>query len=223
MHAKGVIRALMAGTAAVVAIGIATGTASAQAQAPGPAGTAAGTTVTNTAQASYSVNGVQQSATSNAVNFVVDRKVNLTVTTNQPANTPVSIGQTAAVTTFKVTNNTNGTQDFLLSPTQLPIQNLFAGDNFDVENIKIFVDSNGNGTYDAGVDTAMYINELGADQSAIVFIVADIPKQPSQCAGRRHADRTGRGGRRCGGAGAAAGGQRRREQRHGRRRGLCRQ
>ena len=175
MHAKGVIRALMAGTAAVVAIGIATGTASAQAQAPGPAGTAAGTTVTNTAQASYSVNGVQQSATSNAVNFVVDRKVNLTVTANQPANTPVSIGQTAAVTTFKVTNNTNGTQDFLLSPTQLPIQNLFAGDNFDVENIKIFVDSNGNGTYDAGVDTATYINELGADQSAIVFIVADIP------------------------------------------------
>lgn len=173
MHAKGVIRTLMAGTAAVVAIGIATGTASAQ--APGPAGTTAGTTVTNTAQASYSVNGVQQSATSNAVNFVVDRKVNLTVTTNQPANTQVAIGQTAAVTTFQVTNNTNGTQDFLLSSSQTPIQNLFTGDNFDVTNIKIYVDSNGNGTYDAGVDTATYINELGADQSAIVFIVADIP------------------------------------------------
>lgn len=173
MHAKGVIRTLMAGTAAVVAIGIASGTASAQ--APGPAGTTAGTTVTNTAQASYSVNGVQQSATSNAVNFVVDRKVNLTVTTNQPANTQVAIGQTAAVTTFKLTNNTNGTQDFLLSSSQTPIQNLFTGDNFDVTNIKIYVDSNGNGTYDAGVDTATYINELGADQSAIVFIVADVP------------------------------------------------
>ncbi|KQN28734.1 MULTISPECIES: DUF11 domain-containing protein [unclassified Sphingomonas] len=173
MYAKGVIRTLMAGTAAVVSLGIATNTASAQ--APGPAGTAAGTAVTNTAQASYSVNGVQQSATSNTTSFVVDRKVNLTVTTNQPANTQVAIGQTAAVTTFKVTNNTNGTQDFLLSASQLPIQNLFAGDNFEVTNVKIYVDSNGNGTYDAGADTATYINELPADQSAVVFIVADIP------------------------------------------------
>lgn len=175
MNAKGVIRTLMAGTAAIVSLGIATNAANAQAQTPGPAGTAAGIAVTNTAQASYSVNGVQQSATSNTTSFVVDRKVNLTVIANQQANTPVSIGQAAAVTTFKVTNNINGTQDFLLSANQLPVQNLFAGDNFDVTNVRVFVDSNGNGTYDAGVDTATYINELGADQSAIVFIVGDVP------------------------------------------------
>ncbi len=173
MYAKGVIRTLMAGTAAVVSFGIATTTASAQ--APGPAGTAAGTAVTNTAQASYLVNGVQQSATSNTTSFVVDRKVNLTVIANQPNNTQVAIGQSAAVTTFKVTNNTNGTQDFLLSSSQTPITNLFTGDNFDVTNIHIYVDSNGNGTYDSGTDTGTYINELGADQSAVVFIVADIP------------------------------------------------
>ena len=170
MYAKGVIRTLLAGTAAIVSAG----TAMAQ-TAPGPAGTAAGTTVTNTAQASYLVNGVQQSATSNAATFVVDRKVNLTVATNQPANTQVSVGQAGAVLTFKVTNNTNGIQDFLLSTSQTPIQGLFTGDNFDVTNIKVFVDSNGNGTYDVGADTATYINELGADQSAIVFIVADVP------------------------------------------------
>ncbi|MES3153438.1 hypothetical protein [Sphingomonas faeni] len=175
MHTKGVIRTLLAGTAAIVSIGTMTGTASAQ--TPGPAGTAAGTTITNTAQASYTVNGVQQSATSNAATFVVDRKVNLTVTTNQPANTQVAIGQAAAVTTFKVTNNTNGTQDFLLSTSQTPIQGLFTGDNFDVSNIHVYVDSNGNGTYDAGVDVGTYINELAADQSAVVFIVADIPNQ----------------------------------------------
>ncbi len=173
MYAKGVIRTLMAGTAAVVSLGIAATTASAQ--APGPAGTAAGTSVTNTAQASYLVNGVQQSATSNTTSFVVDRKVNLTVIANQPNNTQVAIGQTAAVTTFKVTNNTNATQDFLLSSSQTPIQGLFNGDNFDVTNIHIYVDSNGNGTYDAGTDVVTYINELGADQSAIVFIVADVP------------------------------------------------
>jgi hypothetical protein len=170
MHAKGVIRTLLAGTAAIVSAG----TASAQ-TVPGPAGTGAGTTVTNTATASYSVNGVTQSATSNAVSFVVDRKVNLTVIANQQANTQVAIGKANVVTTFKVTNNTNGTQDFLLSANQLPIQNLFAGDNFDLTNLRVFVDSNGNGTYDDGVDKATYINELGADQSAIVFIVGDVP------------------------------------------------
>ena len=174
MYAKGVIRTLLAGTAAIVSAG----TASAQ-TGPGPAGTAAGTTVTNTAQASYSVNGVQQSATSNPVSFVVDRKVNLTVSTNQPANTQVAIGQAGAVTTFRVTNNTNGTQDFLLSTSQTPIQGLFTGDNFDVSNIKIFVDSNNNGTYELGTDTATYINELAADASATVFIVADVPNQQS--------------------------------------------
>jgi uncharacterized repeat protein (TIGR01451 family) len=170
MHAKGVIRTLLAGTAAIVSAG----TASAQ-TVRGPAGTGAGTTVTNTATASYSVNGVTQSATSNAVSFVVDRKVNLTVIANQQANTQVAIGKANVVTTFKVTNNTNGTQDFLLSANQLPIQNLFAGDNFDLTNLRVFVDSNGNGTYDDGVDKATYINELGADQSAIVFIVGDVP------------------------------------------------
>lgn len=174
MYAKGVIRTLLAGTAAIVSAG----TASAQ-TAPGPAGTAAGTTVTNTAQASYSVNGVQQTAASSPVSFVVDRKVNLTVIANQPANTQVAVGQAGAVTTFKVTNNTNGIQDFLLSTSQTPIQGLFAGDNFDVGNIKIFVDSNTNGKYDEGVDTATYINELAPDASVAVFIVADVPNQQS--------------------------------------------
>jgi uncharacterized repeat protein (TIGR01451 family) len=171
MHATGVIRTLLAGTAAIVSIG------TANAQTPVPAGTAAGTTITNTAQASYTVNGVQQTAASNAATFVVDRKVNLTVVPTTQNNTQVAIGQPNAVVAFEVTNNTNGTQDFLLSPSQTPIQGLFAGDNFDVTNIRIFVDSNNNGTYEVGADTATYINELGADQKATVFIVADIPNQ----------------------------------------------
>lgn len=169
MNTKGVMNTLLAGTAAIVSIG------TANAQAPGPAGTAAGLTISNTAQASYTVNGVQQTATSNAATFVVDRKVNLTVIANQPANTPVSVGESSVYTTFKVTNNTNGTQDFHLTQSQTPITGLFNGDNFDVTNIRIFVDANNNGVYNVGVDTATYINELQADQSAIVFIVADVP------------------------------------------------
>ena len=51
-------------------------------------------------------------------------------------------------------------------------------DNQDVNNLRIFVDSNGNGTYDAGTDTATNINSLITDadgESVVVFVVADIP------------------------------------------------
>jgi uncharacterized repeat protein (TIGR01451 family) len=141
-------------------------------------GTAAGTVVSNTAQASYTVNGTAQTAASNASSFVVDRKVNLTVTTNQSGSTSVNLSQTGAVATFRVTNNTNGTQDFLLSATQVVPAGILAGtSNFTLGNVKIFVDANGNGVYDPGTDTATWIDELAPDASATVFVVADVPSQ----------------------------------------------
>ncbi|WP_175518115.1 hypothetical protein [Sphingomonas sp. OK281] len=158
----------MAGTAAIVSFG----TASAQ-TAPGPAGTAAGTTISNTALASYTVNGVQQTTSSNAATFLVDLKANLTVAP-LGGNTPVTIGESGAVLKFTVTNNTNGTQDFLLTHVQSFLGGIFAGDNFNVDNVRIIVDSNGDNEYTAA-DTATYINELGADQTKTVFIVADVP------------------------------------------------
>lgn len=138
--------------------------------------TPAGTQISNTAQASYTVNGTAATASSNTAVFLVDRKVNLTVINAGSANTSVNLGQTGAVTTFKVTNNTNGTQDFLLSASQLVPAGVLTGtDNFDVQNLKIYVDANGNGTYDPGTDVATYIDELAADAQATVFIVGDIP------------------------------------------------
>lgn len=160
-------RLLLAGTAAAASIG----TAHAQST-----GTAAGTTISNTAQASYTVNGTAQTAQSNTASFVVDRKVNLTVITDQSANTSVNVGQAGVVTRFKVTNNTNGTQDFGLLATQAISAGLLPGtDNFDLNNFRVYVDANGNGTYDPGVDTATYIDELAADASVEVFIVGDVP------------------------------------------------
>ncbi|MBJ6122101.1 hypothetical protein JAO74_09885 [Sphingomonas sp. BT553] len=151
-------------------------TAQAHAQALPPAGTAAGTTVSNTAQASYTVNGQAQSTASTTATFVVDRKVNLTVVATDATATSVNHGQTGAVTRFTVTNNTNGTQDFLLSLSQLvPVGILTGTDNFDLSNIRIFVDGNNNGVYDPATDTATYIDELAQDTSRVVFIVGDIP------------------------------------------------
>ena len=167
MSARTARRLLLAGSAAMASIGTA--------HAQTATGTVAGTTISNTAQASYTVNGTPQITQSNTATFVVDRKVNLTVIADQGGNTQVNQGQTGAVLTFKVTNNTNGTQDFLLSPSQLVPAGVLTGtDNFDVANLRIYVDSNGNGVYDAA-DTATYIDELGPDASREVFVVADIP------------------------------------------------
>lgn len=172
MNATGVRRLLLSGTAAILSTGLTAGAAHAQ-------NTAAGTVISNQAQASYTVNGTPQTTNSTTATFVVDRKVDFTVVTAQAANTQVNLGQTGAVTTFRVTNLTNGVQDFILDPDQ---QNLSVGvlpgtDNFDVTNLQAYVDANGNGQYDPGVDVAQFIDELAPDASATVFIVADIPNQ----------------------------------------------
>lgn len=153
------------------AMGCVAGTAHAQTATP------AGTTVSNTAQVSYTVNGTPQTTSSTTASFVVDRKVNLTVVLDQSGNTQVNLGQTDAVLKFKVTNTTNSVQDFWLDPDQttLSVGILTGTDDFDVSGMKAYVDSNGNGTYDVGVDTREYIDELAPDASATVFLVGNVP------------------------------------------------
>jgi len=156
---------LLSGTAVLAT----TGTAHA-------AHTAAGTVITNTAQVTYTVNGTAQSTNSTTATFVVDRKVNFTVVVDQAANTKVNIGQTGAVTSFKLTNTTNGTQDFLLDTAQaVPLGILPGVPDFTMGNLKVFVDGNNNGVYDPGVDTGTFVDELAADASVEIFIVGDVP------------------------------------------------
>ncbi|WP_068076310.1 hypothetical protein [Novosphingobium lentum] len=141
--------------------------------------TTAGTTITNTVSVDFQVGGFSQTQQSASDTLTVDRKVNVTVAEVGTTTTTVSPGQTAAVTTFTVTNLSNAVLDFALTATQ---QTGGAGahsntDSFDVTNVKIYKDANANGVYDAGTDTLVtYLDELGADTgTATVFVVADIP------------------------------------------------
>lgn len=166
-------RLLLTGTT-VLAASVATQT---EAQTTG---TVAGTVVSNTAQASYTVNGTAQTTASNTSTFVVDRKVNLTVVAAQQADTSVNQGQTGAVVAFRVTNNTNGVQDFLLDPDQNILAGIYPGtDNFDMANLKAYVDKNDNGVYDPGTDTETWIDELAPDASKTVFLVGDVSASAS--------------------------------------------
>ncbi len=142
------------------------------------AGTQAGTTITNTVSVNYQVGGVAQTATTASNSFKVDRKVNVTVTEVGSATTQVTPGQSAAVTAFTVTNLSNAVLDFALAAAQQAGgAAAHAGtDTFNATGVKIYVDSNANGTYDPGIDLeASYLDELAADASATVFVVADIP------------------------------------------------
>jgi uncharacterized repeat protein (TIGR01451 family) len=133
-------------------------------------GTTSGTSITNTVSVTYNVGGVAQSPLSASDSFTVDRKVNLTVTEVGSATTQVSPGQLAAVTTFDVANLSNATIDIALAASNL------AGDNYDVSNFKYYVDTNANGSYDAGTDLQItYLDQLVADGVKRVFVVADIP------------------------------------------------
>ena len=172
MFVRRALAVLMAGTAAVAAAG------SAEAQQASQT-TTAGTSISNTATVTYTVNGTPQSTSSTTATFVVDRKVNFTVVTDQVGYTQVNLGQQNAVTTFKVTNLTNDKQDFLLDPDQNISLGILPGtDNFDMTGLKAYVDSNGNGVYDDGIDTQQWIDELAPDASATVFIVGNVPNTP---------------------------------------------
>lgn len=141
--------------------------------------TVAGTSIANTASVTYSVGGTNQSANSNTATFLVDKKVNLTVTGG--ITTQTAINTTDQVTAFQVTNLTNATQDFKLTVDQQSLSVPILGtDNFDVTNLRVFVDSNGNGTYEAGVDAATYIDELAPDTSVTVFVLGNIPNVPGE-------------------------------------------
>lgn len=141
------------------------------------AGTTAGTTITNQVTLDYKVGGIDQNQVTASDSFTVDRKVSLLVTENG-STTSVSPGQVAAVTAFSVANSSNAPLDLALSLTQLSGGSAVHGgtDNFNVTGPKLYVDTNINGAYDPGTDVEItYLDQLAADDSKTVFVVADVP------------------------------------------------
>jgi len=175
---------LKSGIAALaVALSVAIGTGTVHA-----AGTASNTTISNTATLNYSVGGTAQpaigssptgntSGAGTATTFLVDNRVNVTVATTDATFVSVVPGSTARVTTFTVTNTGNTVQDFALTSAQAANgQTLFAGtDNFNTPACSQFVESGATAGYQAGQDTATFIDELAADATRTVYVVCDIP------------------------------------------------
>lgn len=166
------------------------------------AATAAGTKVRNTASVSYKIGGVSQTAPADGqVDFLVDRKVDLSVTaTNYSVSTSPGASDVAAV--FQVTNNTNDVVDMMLAASNKAAGTITAGpdgslgpDPLDDDNVtsseamsagfSLFYDDGATaGVYD-GDETPVpndggvyYIPEMDAGDVVTILVVADeIPAQ----------------------------------------------
>jgi uncharacterized repeat protein (TIGR01451 family) len=139
------------------------------------AGTTAGTTISNTATATYNdPSGNPVSVPSNTVALRVDEVLNVTVATAESGDVPSQPGATNQVVRYTVTNTGNGSEAFVLAPITA-----IGGDAFDPTATSIVLDTNGNGVYDAGVDTVYAAGSnnpvLAPDTSIRVFVLSTMP------------------------------------------------
>lgn len=138
-------------------------------------GTTAGTTISNTATATYTDAGGQPaSVPSNKVDIRVDELLNVTVASADPGDVASLPGSVNQVLTFTVTNTGNGSEAFRLAPI-----NAIGGDAFDPTTTSMVIDTNGNGVYDPGVDTVYNAGSndpvLAPDTSVRIFVLSTVP------------------------------------------------
>lgn len=135
-------------------------------------GVSAGTLIENTASATYDDGDATRSINSNTVTLRVDELLDVTVTSLESG--PLGTEPGEAVLSYEVTNQGNGPEAF-----QLTVNTAVAGNDFDTQVVNLALDTNGNGTYDPGVDellTAPLITaELAADEAITVFVIVEVP------------------------------------------------
>lgn len=138
------------------------------------AGTLAGTDIENIAEATYDTPSGPVTIQSNTVVIKVDELLDVTVDWSDPGGVTTAPGATGNVLTYQVTNTGNGSEAFALTANTAN-----GGDDFDPSLTQIVLDTNGNGVYDAGVDT-VYVpgtNDpvLAPDQSIRIFVITSTP------------------------------------------------
>lgn len=138
------------------------------------AGTLAGTDIVNTAHATYDVAGASPATVdSNTVTIKVDELLDVSVAWREPSDVQSAPGLTDQIVSYTVTNGGNGQEAFALATVHA------GGGDFDPTVTSVVLDTNGNGSFDPGVDTA-YVpggNDpvLAPDQSVVVFVLSTIP------------------------------------------------
>ncbi|MHC5112430.1 MAG: hypothetical protein ACYTHJ_21435, partial [Planctomycetota bacterium] len=137
------------------------------------AGTDAGSIIWNQATLDYQVGGIGQPTVSsdddgdpgngiNRTEFLVDNRVDLTMS---GGNATVIPGTSAQVLVFTLENTGNETQGYALD-LEIGV-NPPGDDDFDMASVGVYLDVNNNGTYEAGTDTP-YIPGSGNNIADVV-------------------------------------------------------
>ena len=144
-------------------------------------GTTAGSSILNTATISFQVGGVAQTPQNASNSIVVDEKVSFTAV-EQGATTSVSPGQTGAVTTFSITNNSNAALEIgIAAAAQANGATVAPGtgtSSVTATGFTYATNTNGSTTcsYSAGNATTITdITSLAANASQCVYVLANIP------------------------------------------------
>ena len=137
-------------------------------------GTSAGVSIANSATATYSIAGKPAPPITSSVVFRVDELISVRVTA-PPTATPVRTPDANKVLVFTVTNVGNGSESFTLTPNLNPaVSDQF--NPFPGSLGQLFLDVNGNGQLEPGIDTPITAPiTLAADQVARVLLVSNIP------------------------------------------------
>lgn len=143
-------------------------------------GTPSGTTISNQATVNYSVGGVSQTPINSSVaTFVVDSRIDLTVTRLDTSPVIARPNETAVVAAFTVTNTGNSIQSYRLTATDLSGGTVFGNtDNLDALVLTTAVDTNADGDYDTGVDQIGNLGDIApaaVPAPVRVFVLANIP------------------------------------------------
>jgi len=143
------------------------------------AGTLAGTTISNVATVNYTVSAVAQPALTANADFVVDRRIDMTLTPVPVALVNVTPGTAGNLIAFTLTNTSNAALDFSTAPanrangTADPYGGATA-DGFDSTNAS-FADNNNSSAYESGTDLSSTVTNLAPDTARLVFVVSTIP------------------------------------------------
>lgn len=140
----------------LLALGVAT---------PAFAAVPAGTGIVNTAAMTFDMGGQARSIASNTVTLLSAELLDVTIVAERPAVSILASDQIALP--FLVTNSGNGTEDFALT---------LASDRTGVAVTRVFVDTSGDGAYQAGTDLPLASGaalSLAAGQQTRMFVLID--------------------------------------------------
>jgi uncharacterized repeat protein (TIGR01451 family) len=136
-------------------------------------GTPAGTDIVARATLTYTMSGTTHTGTSNDALVRVDEVIDFAIVWQDADAVETFPGETGRALAYRVQNTGNGTETFLLAAISA-----LAGDDFDPDAARVFLDRDGNGRFESGDEAyARGVNDptLPPDRATVVFVVADIP------------------------------------------------